>query len=207
MCRKYLTVDDLTDVSEKAWSLKGVWLDEKVLMWSRLTRGGTLGVQCIQHKGTLSFANIVSTHGLVSKFVDKLWAVVNFQGLAMGLWEKKMIKTFMTEIMIHIQSRQSKVSYLVPLVAVFRLTANPWKLTTAQNLSMNLDMRPWVETIFAKLKVQCIQHKGTLSFENIVWTYSLVSEFVDKLWAVVNFQGLAMGLREERNKNLKEIIT
>ena len=86
--RKYLTVDDLTDVSEKAWSLKGVWLDEKVLMWSRLTRGGALGVQCIQHKGTLSFANIVSTHGLVSKFVDKLWAVVNFQGLAMGLREK-----------------------------------------------------------------------------------------------------------------------
>ena len=58
-------------------------------MWSGLTRGGALGVQCIQHKGTLSFANIVSTHGLVSKFVDKLWAVVNFQGLAMGLREKR----------------------------------------------------------------------------------------------------------------------
>ena len=70
-------------------------------MWSRLTRGGTLGVQCIQHKGTLSFANIVSTHGLVSKFVDKLWAVVNFQGLAMGLREKqkkKPMKKKMTEI-------------------------------------------------------------------------------------------------------------
>ena len=58
-------------------------------MWSGLTRGGAFGVQCIQHKGTLSFANIVSTHGLVSKFVDKLWAVVNFQGLAMGLKERE----------------------------------------------------------------------------------------------------------------------
>ena len=68
-------------------------------MWSSLTRGGAFGVQCIQHKGTLSFANIVSTHGLVSKFVDKLWAVVNFQGLAMGLREReKNYEKKMTEI-------------------------------------------------------------------------------------------------------------
>ena len=58
-------------------------------MWSGLTRGGPLGVECIQHKGTLSFANIVSTHGLIAKFVDKLGAVVNFQRLAVCLEETK----------------------------------------------------------------------------------------------------------------------
>ena len=83
-------------------------------MWSSLTRGGAFGVQCIQHKGTLSFANIVSTHGLVSKFVDKLWAVVNFQGLAMGLREKRKKKTMkkVTEIYDVVTKNKTKQGLL-----------------------------------------------------------------------------------------------
>ena len=92
-------------------------------MWSGLTRGGALGVQCIQHKGTLSFANIVSTHGLVSKFVDKLWAVVNFQGLAMSLQEKKKImkkndKTFMI-VLTNTKTKQGLFNFHVEEAEMF----------------------------------------------------------------------------------------
>lgn len=55
-------------------------------MWRpNLTRGDSLGVECIQHKGALSLANIVSADGFVTKFADKLWAVIYLEGLAVSL--------------------------------------------------------------------------------------------------------------------------
>ena len=51
------------------------------------------------------------------------------------------------------------ISFQILFLFSHRPIANPWKLTTAHNLSTNLDTRPWVETIFAKLNVPlCWMH-------------------------------------------------
>ena len=53
----------------------------------------------------------------------------------------------------------NKALHIIFLSFSYRPIANPWKLTTAHNLSTNLDTRPWVETIFAKLNVPlCWMH-------------------------------------------------
>ena len=118
-----------------------------------------LKVQCIQHKGTLSFENIVWTYSLLSKFIDKFWAVVNFQGLAVSL------KTATSGTKYDTFDCLDCMCIIISVIKVFiiffshRPIANPWKLTTAHNLSTNLDTRPWVETIFAKLNVPlCWMH-------------------------------------------------